>query len=1415
MKSLLSLLIVALICVSIDGKSQNVLLSASSDPCEVTDFPFTEGFEASGVPDCWTSLYVFEEDRPAPSVATAHSGNQSWRFSSFNKQNSLGQNQYLISPPLAASAAPKVLSFFYNTLTYPLELFSVGYSTTNNDPYSFIWTDSIDYAVTYGWMEYSRTFPANTKYLAIYYRSLYKFYVYIDDITIDIQKEKDVAVTEIISPQSGNLTGTEPVSVKITNMGTQSVQNFPVKFETDGTLRGNETFSGTLNPQASATFTFQNATANLQQLKSYNIKAYTDLNNDQFRSNDTISKKVSNFGNCIFIVPFTEKFEDESDLACWEIRYNNPACKPGLGLISRSGNKSWAFSSKNGESDQLLITPELAATSRDLSLRFYYNNPHSSEVTAVFQVGYSTTNKETGSFHWTQAASVNYSRNGWVEYNGTVPAGAKYIAIHYFCTNQQKFFIDDMTVREIADTDVELSAIVSPVSGNDLSNAETVTVKVKNVGKQAVSNVPVSYSINGATPVSQTFTGNINPSQEASYTFDTKANLSMSQTSYTIKAYTELTGDLLHDNDTLSVQVTNARSCKITSFPYEQDFESPVSNCWTTYNYDGDFYEWDRTYTTNAHSGNYAMYHGGGTVQENGWLVSPKIAVPAGSVLALYFWSYNTFSSGDFDKNSVWVSETGMNQADFREIWSVSNVSAAEWEETALSLAEFAGKEIYIAFRYQARPMKHGWYIDDVTIKDITDIKDAGVTAILSPVLNAGNMGEETVKVRVRNFGGQTLTNLPVKFTVDGQQTVQGTVASIAPLKDAEYTFTNGKANLSVAGIHKIKAYTILPEDMNTANDTALINIRNYGSCEVSSFPYKESFESEPDRFICWTTYDADGWYYGEWKPTTTLEGRTIHAHDGLQVAIHEPYDKFQDGWLISPKINLPAEGVHELSFWNYTAYPGDYGTDAESSVWISTTNNDPASGSFEKVWEIENQTNAWQEGKVNLYGYAGQTIYIAFRYKGTWAHAWILDDVKIERISGADVGITQLVSPTSADAGKKNVQVKVTVKNFGAESVSSIPVKYQIKGKAVVEETFTTNLLPGETAEYIFTQTVDLSAYGKYVIRAWTALNNDTDADNDSFESETIAWLENIKLYGYQIYDRNDILGAVSFYSEDPSTLSPVSSYSDNETMLVAGEYVDGKIYAYSENNNFIRLTKEWEELGKTPITTTPSDMTYDYSTKTMYAIVGAGSYSDLNTVDMTTGAMTYVGSTDRFIYTLAADLSGNLYGLDYNGILHNIDKESGINTPIGSTEFELISAMQSMTFDHNTGRLFWAGIVLQGSQLIEIEPENGSAEAYGAIGITGEIVCLYTIYPKAVSFQSPVTQSIEIYPNPSSGVVRFSQPLNNASIRIVDISGRTVYTADKQNGDAKLELNLTAGIYSVIIENAGGKTVRKLVIR
>ncbi|MEZ5147194.1 MAG: carboxypeptidase regulatory-like domain-containing protein [Bacteroidales bacterium] len=104
--------------------------------------------------------------------------------------------------------------------------------------------------------------------------------------------------------------------------------------------------------------------------------------------------------------------------------------------------------------------------------------------------------------------------------------------------------------------DIGVQSIVAPASGLNLTNAEAVTIMVKNYGTNPQSNFDVSFTFDGGTPVVESVSTTLNSGETYEHTFGTTVDLSAYGT-YEIVACTDMTGDENPDNDCKTKMVEN------------------------------------------------------------------------------------------------------------------------------------------------------------------------------------------------------------------------------------------------------------------------------------------------------------------------------------------------------------------------------------------------------------------------------------------------------------------------------------------------------------------------------------------------------------------------------------------------------------------------------------------------------------------------------------------------------------------------------------------------------------------------------------------------------------------------------------------------------------------------------------------
>lgn len=165
---------------------------------------------------------------------------------------------------------------------------------------------------------------------------------------------------------------------------------------------------------------------------------------------------------------------------------------------------------------------------------------------------------------------------------------------------------------------------------------------------------------------------------------------------------------------------------------------------------------------------------------------------------------------------------------------------------------------------------------------------------------------------------------------------------------------------------------------------------------DIRTLPFTESFENNDTEWPCWTKIDVDnnnGLRASYWNRASKRINTTIPDGDYCAAHMYGPSEVAQTGWLISPRLYLqPGRDNTKLEF---KSYEGSSGT-TSMKVMVSTDSNPTNTSSYSEVYSITNQSENWKNNTVDLAAYQGEAVYIAFKYEGTYAKNWYIDDIRV-----------------------------------------------------------------------------------------------------------------------------------------------------------------------------------------------------------------------------------------------------------------------------------------------------------------------------------------------------------------------------------------------------------------------------------
>jgi len=597
------------------------------------------------------------------------------------------------------------------------------------------------------------------------------------------------------------------------------------------------------------------------------------------------------------------------------------------------------------------------------------------------------------------------------------------------------------------------------------------------------------------------------------------------------------------------------------------------------------------------------------------------------------------------------------------------------------------------------------------------------------------------------------------------------------------------------------------------------------------SMPFFESFEGPVFPPSCWRIYNVDG-NPPQWEITSS------NPHTGKYSARHtENIIVAKEGWLVMPQIKIPSTENYVLEFWSRNEWAEYH---RYNGVWISTTSGDPTTSTFAELKELKgSEVNVnWQKITVPLSsaGYAGKEVYIGFKYashEGDDGDSWYIDDVGIVEFAGTvDGELAAIVSPNTGDGFTSSEAVKVLIRNNGSAPLTGFSLKLEHNGATIATETFTASIPSLFQSEYTFNAKSDLSALGAHELKVTLEIAGDIVPENNT-KTKTIGSFssKNVKLYGNRTSSLKNPYsdGFVSFSSNAPANLLEVSDYNptDPANALIAGEYFDGYYYAYPssfiENYGYIPVsfvkisTETWTEVSSVPVSDNVLDMAYDNTTNTMYGVIAPNSLgSILYKINLETGEKTEVANLGgKATGTLACSPQGVLYMIDSKADFYSINKTTGAITFISSIGFDLWYK-QSLAFDQNTGRLFWAMVNYDNeSKLIEIDPISGIIFDRGTIGDNTGIVGLYTVSGEVGISDTKIPAAFNIYPNPASDILKIVRSSNEkVQIEIYNTLGVKIKTLEISDLVDEIDVSgLSSGVYLIRLTGNDINSVQRFI--
>ena len=442
--------------------------------------------------------------------------------------------------------------------------------------------------------------------------------------------DKDLTIDSLVTPVTGRqftssqINAGTPIKIELKNLGTIPTSgSYNISYQVNGGAIVTETSTTPIPAGTALVYTFTSI-QDFSAAGSYNLRTWVDYTGDPQVANDTLTTLVKQLQNAPLVLnpSFTEGFEsaipqthtsrtiglDSLDRCDFNLSNANGRIRTFIDEgFARTGNRCATLDqshlSASSTADSVAITFNLSnySASDQIWLDFYYQNQGIDFVLPGNQVWirgndqaawipvYTLPDNAADFSMYRAAPGINvtqalasaspaqatsssfqvlFGEQGYTSTNSVVPDG----------NLDDGYSFDDITITK-AVNDLGMQVLLQPNLAGicNLSNAETISVQIKNYSHAVLTNIPVFYSLNGAI-VSETIPS-IPADSPFTYTFTHKADLSAFRTD-TLDTWVSYSADTYHKNDSL-LNIVFHPTPLINTYPYLEGFENSDGGWYT------------------------------------------------------------------------------------------------------------------------------------------------------------------------------------------------------------------------------------------------------------------------------------------------------------------------------------------------------------------------------------------------------------------------------------------------------------------------------------------------------------------------------------------------------------------------------------------------------------------------------------------------------------------------------------------------------------------------------------------------------------------------------------------------------------------------------------------------------------------
>ena len=740
----------------------------------------------------------------------------------------------------------------------------------------------------------------------------------------------------------------------------------------------------------------------------------------------------------------------------------------------------------------------------------------------------------------------------------------------------------------------------------------------------------------------------------------------------------------------------------------------------------------------------------------------------------------------------------------------------------------------------------------DISIDNFEVRESPTCPEVLIQSLNANNITSSSAELSWLAGGNETAWN--IEYGNFGFVQGAGTTLSVT------------SSNYNISGLNPTSTYSFYVQSFCSTNDLSFWTgpYDFTTSCPARIAPFTENFDTLFPT--CWTQEDVlddFDWTLNSGPPPSLQNGFQTGPSDDvtgggsyMYTEASNPRDDGDFAIMYSENIDLTNLTNPMLQFYTHM-----YGS-AIGEIQIDVFDGNNYIPIFNKVGE---QGDFWKEENILI---DPSLNFTQFRITGilsidsagdTWPGDIAIDEFRVFEATVSDLELYKGYSNSGCSLSSSE-QVSILIVNKGINPQSNFNVSYKINGGAQVSEIVASTVNFEDTLNYSFNTPADLSLDGVYNFEFETQLINDQvpsnnifNKDEENFTSPTAALTVNDTICKGEPLSLQAISnqGLINWYS-DAAGMMPL-----NGNIVIPPPTTTTTYYAEVQGSEFYKADFESYNFGDF-IAQSSSEWT---------TISGNGGIQDQDDARISI-SQSYSGINSVYLNQINNDNLFLLFNQDVNeGLVEisvNLKLETSANinfqnsTTPGSTEiFELRMNSGTLEFDIGTNvltgsypgnntwfnlkivgdlnSLFWA-IYIDG---IQISGANiPGANQIGLVNFTtipgdayyiddvewyvisdddcySSLTALTVFVEPCLSVSEKINSDIQLFPNPTSGIINFIASSEIKNIEIIDFQGKLVLKKNMNSFNSSINLReFGRGIYLIKIITSSAIIHEKVIL-